>query len=223
MKRKTKAIAGTAATATSGAQAQAEQRGQEAEREDDEQAGPARGPAQRHAAQNGVDRVGLDLGARHELVARRRRVDVLQRRRRRPTTTTRPRTRAGSTLPASRSENETVSIVPGGPWKSIQAPSFSNDEALDRVARAPGHDRGQRRQAAVLVLDPLQHAAAALREVARRGLGADLVQELVAPKHVAASSLVRLRRGEHDVVGLSTAVMSALSSRAVVCSVNWTS
>ena len=47
-----------------------------------------------------------------------------------PTTTTRPRTRAGSTFPASRSENETVSIVPGGPWKSIQAPSFSKDEAL---------------------------------------------------------------------------------------------
>ena len=42
-----------------------------------------------------------------------------------PTTTIRPRTRAGSTRPSTRSENETVSIVPGGPRKSIQAPPSS--------------------------------------------------------------------------------------------------
>jgi hypothetical protein len=53
----------------------------------------------------------------------------------------------------------------------------------------------------VLVLDPLQHAPAALWEVARGSLGADLVQELVAPEHVAAALLVRLRGGEDDVVG----------------------
>ena len=70
------------------------------------------------------------------------------------------------------------------------------------MARAPGDDGGQRRQAAVLVLDALQHAAAALGEVARRRLGADAVQEGVAAEHVAVALLVGLGRRQHDVVRL---------------------
>ena len=67
------------------AHAQAGERRQQAEGEDGQQVHPARHVAQRQPVGGGVDRVGLDLGARHELArGGRRRVDVLQRGRRRP-------------------------------------------------------------------------------------------------------------------------------------------
>ena len=200
MKRKPKAIAGTTATATSGRRRRLDERGQETEREDDQQAGPARGPVQRHAAQDGVDRVGLDLGSRHRRVARRRRMDVLQRRRRGahhhdPTAHQRGAHLAGDQV----GEGDGVDR-PGRAVEVDPGAVLLERRGLDRVARAPGDDRRERGQTAVLVLDALEHAPAALGEVARGGLGADLVQELVAPEHVAAAVLVRLGCGEHDVV-----------------------
>ena len=184
------------------AQAQADQRGQEAEREHDQQAGPARRPVQWHATHHGVDRVGLDLGARHRRVARRSRVDVLQRRRCGAhhddppahargidTTLDEVRERDGVDRP-----RRAVEVDPGA--------VLLERRGLGRVARAPRHDRGQRGQAAVRILHALEHAPRALRQVARGRLGADAVKELVAAEDIAAALVVRLGGGEHDVVGL---------------------
>ena len=61
-----------------GAEAQAQQRRGERERRDEEDVEPGGDVAQREAVQRGPDRVGLDLGAGHELrAAGRRRVHVL--------------------------------------------------------------------------------------------------------------------------------------------------
>ena len=117
-----------------------------------------------------------------------------------PTTTTRPRTRAGSTRPLTRSENETVSMVPGGPWKSIHAPPFGNEERAGGCPSEPRGHGGQRRQPAVLVLDALQDPAAALGQVARRRLRTDALERRGPAEHVGAAVLVGLRRGQHDVV-----------------------
>jgi hypothetical protein len=140
-----------------------------------------------------------------------------------PTTTMRPRTRAGLTLPSSRSENETVSIVPGGPWKSIHAPSFSNDDALT------GWPRRRATTVASVSSPPCSYStrcstpprpsgrllAPASAPISRRKASPP---STLLPPFSLVSAVART-----TLSARSTAVMRALSSRAVVCSVNWTS
>ena len=73
MKRKTKAIAGTTATATSGRRRRLTSAGRKPSARTMSRPAQRRRPVQRHAAHDGVDRVGLDLGSGHQPVARRRR------------------------------------------------------------------------------------------------------------------------------------------------------
>ncbi len=140
-----------------------------------------------------------------------------------PTTTTRPRTRAGSTFPAIRSENETVSIVPGGPWKSIQAPFFSKAEAwvgwpvrrattVASVGRPPC-SYSTRWSTPPRPSGRLLAAASAPMLCRKASPPSTLLWPFSSVSAVASTTLF----------ALSTAVMSALSSRGVVCSVNWTS
>ena len=73
---------------------------------------------EREAAAHGLDRVGLDLGAGHQLVGPVVEVGmhVLQRRRRRADHDHLvPEECRGGVLPCTTRENETVLIVPGGP------------------------------------------------------------------------------------------------------------
>ena len=91
----------------------------------------------------GPDRVGLDLGARHRLVAARRgRVhgpagSARSSRRRRPCRAA----ARGGTRPATRSANDTVGNVPGPPRKSIHASPPSNADAGSVAAGGtPGGD-----------------------------------------------------------------------------------
>ena len=204
MSRKTKAIAGVTAAATSGAQAQADQRREEAERQHDQQADPA--SASRAAGCRGstvsialASISGPDMslslvgvGCTSCSVG-----DAA------PTTTTRPRTRAGSTRPLTQvgerdgvdGARRAVEVDPG-------AVLLGTTTALGGWPDAPRDDRGQRRQAAVLVLDALQHAAAALGQVARRRLARRCsCSNASPPSTLRAAVLVGLGGGEHDVVG----------------------
>jgi len=87
--------------------------------------------------------------------------------------------------------------------------------SLGRLAEPARDDRRQRRQPAVLVLDALKDAAAASAPISCRNLSPP--STLLPPRSLVSAV------ASTTLFALSTAVMSALSSRAVVCSVNWTS
>ena len=174
------------------------------------------------------DRVGVDLGARHQPV-------------RRPGSGARPAATGADgadhddpvpegaparTLPRRTRENETVSIVPGGAAvvdPGAVVPEAARGRPACRCRPRPRRPRSRR-------------ALELVREAAHDPLGVGLDRAccpparrsarstLLAPEDVAAPAVVDLGRGEHHVVGARPRrSISALSSRGSVGSVNWTS
>ena len=181
---------------------------------------------QRQSVEQRPDRVRLDLGARHQLVAGRGRVLVVHGGRGRPDRRRSCRAaRAGSTSPRTREENETVGIVPGGPRKSMYAPPGSNAAAphhaplplRPRPRQACAGRRPDRREA------PDDAASLPVGQVAGARRGADLGEVLVSPEHVRVPVPVALARRQHHAPRAVDASKSAMSCRGAVGSVNCTS
>ena len=182
------------------AQAQAGERGQQAEREDGQQVDPARRVAQRQPVGGGVDRVGLDLGARHELPGGRRgRMDVLERRRSRADDDDPPADDRRIDAPVDEvRERDRVDRAGRAPEVDPRAAVVEGGGGR-RVADAAGGHHGERLQPAGGGVEALEHAARPGRQVAGAGAGAEAVELLVAAEHVAVAVLVGLGRGEDYV------------------------
>jgi hypothetical protein len=140
-----------------------------------------------------------------------------------PTTTMRPRTRVAFTRPRTRSENETVSIVPGGPWKSIHAPSSSNADA--------GGARPTTSAVTVARVGSPAWVCSTRCRIPPRPSGrllaptrAPMLRTMSSPPNTFARPRSSVSAVASTTLSArSTAVISALSSRSVVCSVNCTS
>ncbi len=127
----------------------------------------------------------------------------------------------------TRSENETVSMVPGGPREVDPRAARRRAPRSARGAR-PTAPRGGHAPASpgppADAAEALQHAARPGRQVAGAGVGAEGGEVLVAAEHVGVAMLVGLGgRRVRRCARAPTAAMRALSSRGFVCSVNCTS
>ena len=186
---------------------------------------PARHVAQRQPVRGGVDRVGLDLGARHELArGGRRRVDVLQRRRRGAHDDDPPAHARG--IDAAVDEVGERDGVDGAGRAAEVDPGAAVVEGARRrrvtdAARGGHRQRleaaGRRRRSAAARRPG--RPAGCWRRRGRRGAArcSSPPSTLLWPcssVSAVASTTLRAR---------PTASISALSSRGVVCSVNWTS